>query len=539
AQNPVPSYLKLNNWNVFDGSLRMIQTSDSNYVSVGYWQDSAWIMKLNLLGEIIWAKKYRYGAQATRLYDIEELSDGRLVAVGESDTVESQLTSPYPVKAALLLETDPCGEVLRVRHVCTTLDITALNLRLLLPTVGYGLCPAPGGGYALTGQTLYTELNTLLPLTFDSIRKTAYLMRVNSQFLPQQSSVFDFPASDSSVAYDLAPHSNGYALTGAYFDKSNDSLYLLAFGANASLQRTWFRTWSAAPLSAGGLNFVYAIYHAGITLEALSGDRLLLAGSRFLPLPDILDPWMAEIGPGGVLLQEKVFYRPGIDIGLRARASGNAYFLAGGQGTLTGTNDHLQSCIYETDLLMNPMQTYLFDDSSGYDYLATSVIPVRQPDGCLLHVAGGVRFLRNSLGYPIDSTHDVTFLSSASYDPISQDRTYYGGPVVQIEDIIIRDTTDCRPQAPVHVLNTCLGTDVYDLLGMVVYPNPAQDQLQLQWEVPLSKATALTMSDMAGRRCLDMLLPAGTVREGVSLAALPAGLYVLSIGGRSWRIEKK
>ncbi|MEO8067829.1 MAG: T9SS type A sorting domain-containing protein [Flavobacteriales bacterium] len=118
-----------------------IQAQDGGIVATcsympigGNWNDPQWnyFRKWNLNGNVQWTKQYNQ-AQGSTTYDLEELSDGHLVACGSDN-------SHY----GLLIKLEPDGDMVWLRHYTYYNSNGAGHLP-------YDVEPTSDGGFALTG----------------------------------------------------------------------------------------------------------------------------------------------------------------------------------------------------------------------------------------------------------------------------------------------------------------------------------------------------------------------------------------------------
>ncbi|MDX2283826.1 MAG: hypothetical protein NW241_06670 [Bacteroidia bacterium] len=532
-------FLRLDNLRIPDGSLNMIRTQEGNFVSAGYWEDRAWMARFNACGALVWSETYRRGQSQPRMHDLLELPDGRLIAAGLRDTLQ-----PIPELGRLpvtwLLETDPCGEVLRERILTFPASGVPAPFEVWSPSAGYAIDTALGGGYFCAGQALPLSVGSLIPLNVQA-RKAPFLCRLDADLQPVQYSVFpQIPQADSLVAYDvLALPDGGAIIAGAWFDAAQDSNYIFAIRTDAQLNPVWQRKWYGAPtqLNLSGQLVNYSFYHTGTSLALTPSGTVILGGTRFVYSLDFLDAFLIEIDPAsGTRLRERRFPNWGLDIGLRVRTYANGILFSGGQAVYDGTGWALASVVHETDLQLAPRATYLYTDSSEYFYLATSIIPLDSLAG-QRHALAGVRYLSPG-GITLDSSNSIVFLNAAVADNLPLTPEYYGGVIVQIEDVNVRDTIECRPSVlPAGCQPLSTGIRLAAVPGRLrAYPNPAQDLLRLELPAALSRPAQAVLTDPLGRAVARFDLRPGLLHPELSLAGLPPGAYDLELEGLRCRL---
>ncbi|GAB4413873.1 MAG: hypothetical protein OHK0039_21220 [Bacteroidia bacterium] len=537
-------YRSLDNLNLPDGSLSMIRSGEGNFVSAGYWKQDGWMMKLNPCGSVIWSQRYRRGSLLpTRLYDVAGTATDGLLICGQIDTAQTQFGLGH-LPLGWLAETDACGEVLREHalRIPASLPLGLDTLGLLCPSAAYALDTLPGGGVILTGQVLYWAITDTLTLS-GLTRKSLFLYRLDADW---QTAAFTFfpqlPASDTLVGYDvMALDDGGYVVTGAYYDQTRDSSYLLALKADANLDLVWIRRWLAAPstISPPDTSGNLAYFHTGFSLAQGPGGRLFVGGSQFvdttiLGLPvKTLGASLSELSPAtGALVRTRTYAELAypISLGMRVAATADGLLLSGTSFPLGQSSYH--STVVETDWLLRPQARYVYADGSAYTFLSTSVLPLDPSDG-ETHALAGLRFLP-ALS---DTSSSIVFFNSAATDTLPLAPRYYGGVIVQIEDVNVRDTTDCRPaQPPTSCLPTAVGlADRVQAPGWQVFPNPAAQTAWLGYAPGPSRPARLC--DLRGRELRRWVLPAGSERLPLDLAGLPPGLYLLLLDGQAQRLR--
>ena len=529
---PLPAqlieFIPFDNLRIPDGSFNMIPTSEGNFVSVGYWEDDGWLTKLNPCGALIWTQTYRRGQLPTRLYDVAERPGGGLWAVGTIDTLQ-----PLPqlgrVPVGWVIATNACGDIEREQ----ILRLPAAGLPNVLeawcPTTGYALDPTWDGGLVLTGQTLFWEVTNLVPLQ-GIVRKTAFLYRLDSLLSPvAYTALPQLPQADSLVAYSVKTlPSREFLISGTYHNTTTDSLYLFALKTDSLLQPLWQQTWFGAPPQLGipGQPVNYAVYHTLSSIEASPQGTVYLGGTRFAPGLDLLDACLLAIDPAdGSLLNAHRFANPGIDLGLRVSLFDQGVLLGGSQTLLDGTTLALGTAVLETDWQLQPQARYTYTDSSEYQFLGTSVVAGSASSG-QIHALAGVRYLAPQ-GQAIDTSNSILFFNSAATEDLPLQAQYYGGVIVQIEDVNVRDTVNCRPaQPPTNCLPTVTGTrEALTPQPLRVFPQPATDLVELHWPQPLTRPGRWHLYDAQGRCLRQGLTPVGMQQLRLPVAGLPPGLY--------------
>ncbi len=532
-------FRKLDNLNIPDGSLQMIATQEQNFVSVGYWEDNGWLMKLNACGGIIWSKQFHRGHYRTLGFDVVERPNGNLVTAQQIDTLLPFLSTQYRVPAGWIVEADPCGNLVSERLI----EIPATNplgIELLCPAATYALANTSQDGLVATGQTVYWELTDSATLA-GTTRKTLYLSHFDWDLAPLGYKVFDeFPTEDTLVGYDVLslPDAGGFVLSGAYFDASKDSVYLMAIKTDTSLNTEWVSLWAPAPAAflptIGTSNL--STYHAAVSLGLSDDGRLYAGGSQYLdtafagiPIQTI-GAGIYELDPGtGDVLQRSVltdFQRP-LSLGLRLEPHDAGWLLAG--SVLKFGDPAPISAVFHLDEDLELEALYTYSDGSAYSYLATSVVAAKSLPA-KHHALAGVRFLAGGS----DTTSSIIFFNAGAEESLPVSPTYYGGPIVQIEEVNVLDTAFCSPILPPAGC-TDLATGAVEMLRrseVLVYPNPATDWLRLDFSAPTEATFSLRMVDLLGREQQAVVIPAGTPSFDWKLEHPKSGMFVLMVGNQ-------
>ena len=530
-------FRKLDNLNIPDGSLNMIATQEGNFVSVGYWEDDGWLIKINPCGGIIWSKQFQHGLGRTLGFDVVERPDGKLVMVQQIDTLLPFLNTSYRIPGAWLVETNACGDMQRERLVKIPAGNT-FGVEVLCPAAAYAIDNTSQDGLVVAGQTVYWEITDTVNLT-GSTRKTLFLSHFDYDFAQIGYTVFEqFPLEDTLVGYDVLslPNEEGFVVSGAYFDASEDSVYLLAIKTDVSLATEWVSKWAAAPPqflpTVGGSNL--STYHAAVSLAMSPSGRLYVGGSQYLDTVLGGVP-VQTIGAGvyelelatGQLLRSRVFpdLQHPLSIGLGLTTFEEGVMLAG--SVLQLGNSAPASAVYAADWELQTASLYSYTDGGAYHYLATSVLSYEdQPGG--VHALSGVRYLPSAP----DSTSSILFFNSGAINNLPVTPTYYGGPIVQIEEVNVLDTAFCAPTAaPTACTPFVLGlAERLEIPAFEIFPVPAAEKITVQFTEVLSSALIIKLQDLAGNVIQSWQLRPGTQETTIDLPDLPSGLYLLNIG---------
>jgi subtilisin-like proprotein convertase family protein len=75
--------------------------------------------------------------------------------------------------------------------------------------------------------------------------------------------------------------------------------------------------------------------------------------------------------------------------------------------------------------------------------------------------------------------------------------------------------------------------------GLVAFPNPVGDVLNIRWEVALNQQLSLELFDLNGRMLQRKAVAGATKSASLDMTALPSGVYLLRIDGAVRRIVKR
>jgi hypothetical protein len=95
-------------------------------------------------------------------------------------------------------------------------------------------------------------------------------------------------------------------------------------------------------------------------------------------------------------------------------------------------------------------------------------------------------------------------------------------PTVSGIDFVINST---------YILASVNQTKQFDVLNTMVYPNPVQDQIHVQFELLKSSQVKITLMDIQGKliQTLDMGMKSGNVQTVLNAENLNKGAYFLRI----------
>lgn len=148
SQTPVINWSKIYGGNFLDQPRDLIRTSDGNYVTYGYRQlgdqfynsdTYAWLVKLDINGDMIWQKNYGQNLTDVVGYTVRETSDGGFILLGSVNS--SNTSTGFDVR---LVKTDNLGNILWSKTFAGLYSGTE-TFKSVIQT--------PDGGYMLAGYS--------------------------------------------------------------------------------------------------------------------------------------------------------------------------------------------------------------------------------------------------------------------------------------------------------------------------------------------------------------------------------------------------
>ena len=119
-------------------------------------------------------------------------------------------------------------------------------------------------------------------------------------------------------------------------------------------------------------------------------------------------------------------------------------------------------------------------------------------------------------------------------------RWYNGSAAIAVEGIWVEawggyyEYTNAFPQT-IHPVSVYVSIDEVAGIDMQVYPNPANEQLNVTFDAMKSNTTA-AVYDMAGRMVYSQTVAAGTDRISINTAAFNGGVYMLRIANDAVKV---
>lgn len=101
-----------------------------------------------------------------------------------------------------------------------------------------------------------------------------------------------------------------------------------------------------------------------------------------------------------------------------------------------------------------------------------------------------------------------------------------------VGDAQARDLNVTPAMGVIEVRKTKKGVQVLGVENMVVFPNPNQGQISVEFQVKVDSEVSLNVHDLIGRKVLEVLnqkMPAGEYRYNVDVTSLDNGMYLLTL----------
>jgi hypothetical protein len=484
-----------------DYGIDAIPTPDGGYAVLGAVDTEPWnnpilakmdycLIKLDAAGDIQWAK--RYGGNRTDLpYELSLTQDGGFFISGYASRGTDALGNPKPY----LVKTDAAGNL----EWSFLQQNFAFNITLALlahPSFQMKGIPTQDGGYCYAVSTGETGFVVKLDQAGQVAWKKSLPMG-GSAMGGEAENLWGVAASGGFLA-DIEELPNGdFAILGNVF-------YFIAIGLD------------------GNSNYVYI--PVAFLMRLTASGEVVEASAFFHPSGqpnNATDLYATDLSrlPNGTFL-------------ITGSIAGNQSFQLAYDPSITALN---QSTLWAEKFGWMNASGYPYDYDfprlgfthegnyvSFYDAMRLHILDKDNPAGNSCSVSMSI----NSFPFTpvLTSNPTVTADSLGQAIDISYQATALSG---------VEDTTLCGMYA--------LAVDQAELLpALEVYPNPAQDLLTV--EVPtafLSQRTQLRVVDLQGRLLMNNELPAGTLRQELNLASLPAGLYVLQLQAEQQLLSRR
>ena len=95
-----------------------------------------------------------------------------------------------------------------------------------------------------------------------------------------------------------------------------------------------------------------------------------------------------------------------------------------------------------------------------------------------------------------------------------------------------------RPECIIAELNEYLSVGEPSLTEVYCYPNPFSEEIRLAWQLDAGKADEVAVYDVLGRKVFSEAVNMEYGNEITIRPNLPAGIYLLKVGGSTRRIVR-
>ena len=189
--------------------------------------------------------------------------------------------------------------------------------------------------------------------------------------------------------------------------------------------------------------------------------------------------------------------------------------------TATGAGPH--SVSYSSDSAQ--VVTLIVSNPAGSDTTSTTVLPMPLPIAAFaLQAAPGI-----TVNFVNASTNATSYLwDFGDLNQSTLDNPSHTYASEGTYTVVLEASNDCGTNDTSLVITITEGTSIRELQAseIQVYPNPAQDFIELRG---LKSSAMIELLDVRGR--LLYAASASTAKERISIAELPAGVYLLRVSG--------
>lgn len=141
----------------------------------------------------------------------------------------------------------------------------------------------------------------------------------------------------------------------------------------------------------------------------------------------------------------------------------------------------------------------------------------------------------NSFGSPShEYTYDVLKTFDKGYILVGQIENYGPGPTACFIAKTDSFGLSVSQSAPVMDIEELVSSN-----GFVFFPNPAADNLQIVFEIPVNEFSLVTLMDINGRKVLETTISAGQQNVTLDVAAFAPGIYLLQLSNAHFFKQSK
>lgn len=453
--------------------------------------DRAYLMKIDTLGGIEWAKIY--GIEDEGSVSVCTTVDSGFVFAGFTDSTGSGLADVYVVK------TDSVGDTLWTRRYGGVVEDNGVSI---LQTFDKG--------YVVAGSTR----------SYGQGEDDVYLVRIDSSGNLQWTRTIGGVSWDYSRAVQQTNDSN-YVIVGTTysFGSGNGDIYFVKISDTGNI--LWVKTYGSTD------------NEEGYSVQITNDNGFIITGSTNLT-PEI-SPLLIKIDSNGNIEWSKRYLTGENTTGTSViETTDGGYLLTGGTG-----------------FFLPGDVTYLIKTDSNGDTLWTKRYPRATPGNILQTDDGGYIVVRYVIQAFTGQESVISVLKMDSIGNIAGCNFYPTNITVSNLNLVVgtggitgtggvmNNTATTIGNAPFVVKDTCFvlgfvepnSNNLIDIV-ITVYPNPTNGEFTISGNYGLP--AVLEIYDLTGRQVYQQ--PVTSNQQPVNVSELPAGLYIWRIGNARGKV---
>ncbi|MEO8770290.1 MAG: T9SS type A sorting domain-containing protein [Ferruginibacter sp.] len=509
------------------------QTSDGGYIVVGSTRSNNtgdvgsnhggldyWVVKLNNLGAIVWAKTFG-GSNDDIAYGVQQTNDGGYIVCGESYSTDGDITAAHGDRDYWVLKLDSFGNLVWQKSLGGSgVDFFANSIK-----------QTTDGGYIVTGGTSSTDGDVSNP---NAVFGIAWIVKLNAGGSIEWQKTYGSLSTGEYGSGICQTNDGGYAATGTCYGNSGDVT------GNHGLTDFW-----VIKLDALG-NLIWQKSFGGTMLDEpkciiqCSDGNLLVTGLTFSTNGDITgnngnaDYWVIKVSMTGSLIWQKTLGGSSGEFAMSISESADHGYVIGGSANSSnsgdvGTNHESGFGDYWIVKLVAdvvPVKLTRFDAvAKGNDVIcdwqtqmeqnSSYFIVERSKDAIFFNEAGSVRAGGNSsLPLNYSFTDKNILLADNNY-------LYYRLKMVDIDGTI--------------EYSNIVAVKLKHSAALSVYPDPVVDKMALNFISDRNDKADLTIFNATGVKVYEhsIAIIKGSNTANVNVHSFPAGGYLIVLKGRN------
>lgn len=192
--------------------------------------------------------------------------------------------------------------------------------------------------------------------------------------------------------------------------------------------------------------------------------------------------------------------------------------------------------IFPNGLDVSASFTYNGSTSGNTGYLDRELLATGSEDSLVLLYR---RSTRNDWSIFPDQVIDVQGSTSNRIGEVTINGLVPGEYALAIYDVSRVDSLVVHPTGPCGTFTGIGSKPDVELVGIQVYPNPAQDSFTIEFQNSLTKMTELTVTSMTGEVAFRTELEAGVNSYTVATTGLSAGMYMVNLyNGNALQVKR-